>query len=350
MDDTRTRTPVTLQKKWLFLTYCDSEEKIQGPAILLNELAEQLNKYQPYYGICGEEKAPSTGMKHFHVIICCRNQVRSRNGQILEIKGIKPHIEKINNNLKKIIQYVLKEGNAEELNKEQCPFKLELMTKEEKNKLLLTGDLKRAFLDGTIGAVEVIRAYKIRGIFEMQAKPEPFKKKLILWFKGETGEGKTRTAVEIAEKYQLDYWMSNETLKWFDGFNGQQLAIIDDFRKSMLGDWNYLLRLLDGYNLVVQVKGGYNKWNPRIVIITTPATPAECFQWVNKSGEIQDWDRQDQLERRLTFEDEEQVYNFPLWDEDKKRLIETVEKFLGTAEPEEDWSMILPEPTQIDED
>ena len=219
----------------------------------------------------------------------------------------------------------------------------------------MNGDLKKEFLNGTIGAVDVIRAMKIRNIFEASEKPDPYKKKLVLWFKGPTGERKTRTAIEIAERYGLRYWMSNDTLKWFDGFNGQDVAIIDDFRKSMLADWNMLLRLLDGYGLFVQVKGGFTKWNPRIVIITTPATPGECFQWVNKEGEIQEWDRQEQLERRLLFEDELQVYDFPLWEDEQRRLIRTVEKHLGITEDEqpqeEEFSMspILPEPTQIDE-
>ena len=76
---------------------------------------------------------------------------------------------------------------------------------------------------------------------------------------------------------------------------------------------------------------------------------------MNKDGELQNWDHLDQLMRRLTHEDEEQVYQFPLWEEDKQKLMNTVRQFLGIendeAMVEEELSMspILPEPSQIDE-
>ena len=68
-----------------------------------------------------------------------------------------------------------------------------------------------------------------------------------------------------------------------------------------------------------------------------------------------EWDHQDQLTRRLVYDDVEQIYEFPLWKEEEERLTRTVEKFLGinneTAMIEDEFSMspILPEPTQIDE-
>ena len=345
---------LTIQRKWLFLTYNDGEEKLIGPTIVLEELVKKLAQWEPYYGIAGEEKAPTTGMRHYHVVICCRRQVRSRNGEVLELKGVKPHLERIENNLKRVIKYCMKDGNYAEFNKNDCPVKLEMISKEEKNQMLLSGDLKEQFLKGTLGAVEIIRAYKLRSLFQTYEQPDPFKKKLVLWFKGPTGEGKTRKAVEIAEKFGMNYWISNEKLQWFDGFNGQEVAIIDDFRKNMVTDWNYLLRLLDGYSLLVQVKGGHVKWNPKIIIITTPASPEECFQWISKDGELQLWDRQDQLTRRLVYDDQEQVYEFPLWEEDERRLMKTIKKFLGIndeamVEEEFELSPILPEPSQIDE-
>ena len=56
------------------------------------------------------------------------------------------------------------------------------------------------YIKGTLGPVDVIRARKIRQIFAMERKPDPYKKKLVLWFKGDTGEGKTRSATAaIAE-------------------------------------------------------------------------------------------------------------------------------------------------------
>ena len=305
-------TPARLQHKQLYLTYNDSQKKIIGPAILLDKLSEQLKQFQPSYGICCYEEAPTTGMPHYHLLMIFKERVCTRNMEILEVENIKPHIEPVHNNLKRIIQYIKKNGIIAELNKDNCPVKLEMINKQEKAQLMLTGDLKECFLNGTLSSVDIIRADKIKKIFAMNKKPDPFSRKLVLWFKGESGEGKTRTAVELADRYQFRYWMTSSDLKWFDGYDEQEVAIIDEFRKSMLKDWSFLLRLLDGYSLFVPIKGAFAKWCPKIVIITTPATPTEAFSWVDKDGQEQNWDRQEQLERRLTFDDELQVYEFPL--------------------------------------
>lgn len=344
-----------LQVKNFYLTYLDPSQKIVGPGILLDQLISQLEKFMPYYGIACKESAPSTGTVHYHVLICCKEKCRTRNAEILEINGIHPHVEKVQNNLRRIIEYIKKNGDIAEYNKDACPVKDGTLSRKEKNRILAEGDLQEEYFKGNIGPIDVIRAVKIRGIFKMNQKPQKYSKKLVLWFKGESGEGKTRTAVEIAEKYNLNYWMSAENLKWFDGFEGQEIAIIDEFRKSMLSDWSYFLRLLDGYSLTVQVKGAFTIWNPKIVIITSPASPQEAFQWVDREGNEQQWDRIEQLERRLTWEDQLQVYEFPLWEDEKARLFRTINDFLGIQDEHEmveedlELSPILPEPSQIDE-
>nr|QYV43184.1 replication-associated protein [Vientovirus] len=340
---------IRLQHKNLYLTYLDPEKKIMNQFMLIAELAERLDKYVVNYGIACREVAPTTGTVHYHCLICCENTIITRNGkELLTVENITPHIQKVKGNILNIINYIKKEGNFSEVNKENAP-KLKTLDKKKKAELMMEGNLMNLFLEGTLGAVDIIRAEKLRNIFQIQAPADKYQKKLILWFTGETGEGKTKTAVDIAEKYfNGEYWMSNETLKWFDGYRGQPVSIIDDFRKSMLTEWSFLLRLLDGYNLIVQVKGGFVKWKPKVIIVTSPASPSEAFQWINKEGEVIEWDKKEQLVRRLTYEDELQVYQFPLWGEDQKRLERTIRRFLGLPEeegflPSEEWSIIEPE-------
>ena len=341
-------THLTLNQKTIFLTYNDPQDKIVAPICLLSKLVENFEKWNTIYGTAGKEVAPTTGTIHYHVLLLLENTCRTKNADdILTIDGIKPHLEKIRYGYKNIIKYCQKENNYVEIGK--CPYTTKEKEKKEKNMKLLNGNLEEMYTNGEIGAIDVIRADKLRGIFAKNSKQDDYKKKTILWFRGQTGEGKTRTAIKIAkEYYEGSYWISNDSLKWFDGYNGQKVAILDDFRKSMLTDWNFLLRLLDGYNLIVQVKGGFVKWNPELIIITSPASPEEAFQWINKNGETEAWDKQDQLERRLACDDERQVYEFPLWEEEEKRLEKTIRKVLGLPEeemmiPEEEWSTILPE-------
>ena len=332
----------------LLLTYNDPEGKIFGDMSLLDQLIENFKEYEPIYGVSCKEKAPTTGMTHYHVYIKLKRRCQKKDGRsLLIVETIRPNIERVRNNIKAIIKYVKKGGYYAEYG--TCPVELNdtKISKIDKANVMINGDLEELYLNGTLGAVDVIRAQKLRSIFQLARPVEKYSKKLVLWFKGETGEGKTRKAFEIAEKFNLSFWMTNDSLKWYDGYTGQELVIIDDFRKNMLGDWNYLLRLLDGYGLAVQVKGGFTTWKPKIIIITSPATPHEAFSWVNKEGEEQGWDKEDQLIRRLTHENEEQIYQFPLWEQDEKKLEATIRRFLGLPEEEsmfpEEWSIIEPE-------
>lgn len=119
------------------------------------------------------------------------------------------------------------------------------------------------------------------------------------WLWGPTGTGKTRFAIEFAEEHKLAYWISGENLKWFDGYQGQPIAIIDDFRK---GDctFKFLLRLLDRYRLQVPIKGGFVAWVPKYIFITCPYEPRSYFQYKDDMGTVVEREDIGQLMRRIT--------------------------------------------------
>lgn len=96
----------------------------------------------------------------------------------------------------------------------------------------------------------------------------------VVWLYGESGLGKTRSATEYADSY----WISSGELKWFDGYTGQDTAILDDFRPSQVS-FPKLLRLLDRYEISVEIKGGYRRWVPKTIFITANADPTTMFQY-----------------------------------------------------------------------
>jgi len=117
----------------------------------------------------------------------------------------------------------------------------------------------------------------------------------IVWLYGPTGVGKTRACVEFASKHHGgEYWMSCATLQWLDGYDGQSIAILDDFRGKHCS-FSFLLRLLDRYPFRVPFKGGFVEWNPDIIFITCPYSPEEVFK---VRGEHLPEDMK-QLERRI---------------------------------------------------
>lgn len=113
----------------------------------------------------------------------------------------------------------------------------------------------------------------------------------IWWLWGESGVGKTKGAYDLCK---LKPWVSKGDLKWFDGYDGHEDVIFDDFRYDHC-EFSTLLRLLDRYEFSVPIKGSFRQWKPKRIFITTPQSIRETYQWMN-SKELK------QLIRRVDFE------------------------------------------------
>lgn len=118
--------------------------------------------------------------------------------------------------------------------------------------------------------------------------------KEVHWFYGPTGTGKTKQAMDEIIATGSNYWISHDTLNWFDGYFGQENVLIDDFRTTMC-KYNFLLRLLDRYPLRVPVKGSFVEWHPRTIWITSNKSPEDLYTFEEKTR-----DDIGQLLRRLT--------------------------------------------------
>lgn len=140
---------------------------------------------------------------------------------------------------------------------------------------------------------ESATSYQSIRMAEIGMKLQPLKerdKPLVKWYYGDSGTGKTYTATK-----ELGYdntWISNDTLQWFDGYDGQENVIIDDFRAHTI-KYSLLLRVLDRYPLRLPVKGGYVNWIPKTIIITSCHHPRNVY----KSEDIQE--SIEQLIRRI---------------------------------------------------
>lgn len=111
-----------------------------------------------------------------------------------------------------------------------------------------------------------------------------------IWiFWGPTGTGKTRRVWEFMDPDKL--WVHPGD-RWFDGYDGHEAVLFDDFE----GSWfklSYLLKLLDRYIFQVPVKGGYVWWCPKTIYLTSNVEPKEWYQGANQN-------HQDALMRRIT--------------------------------------------------
>lgn len=94
---------------------------------------------------------------------------------------------------------------------------------------------------------------------------------VVLW--GDTGTGKTRFCHEQAQGRTL--WISGD-YQWFDGYNGQDVVLLDDYR----GEYpvQLFLKLTDRYRMSVPIKGGFVNWCPKKIYITSNVDPSTWYQ------------------------------------------------------------------------
>jgi len=88
----------------------------------------------------------------------------------------------------------------------------------------------------------------------------------VAWLWGPSGAGKSRYAVDLGFSFYI-----KDGTQWWDGYDGQECIIIDDFD----GKWPLrdFLRLLDRYPYQGQFKGGYVRINSPLIYITCEFPP-----------------------------------------------------------------------------
>lgn len=103
------------------------------------------------------------------------------------------------------------------------------------------------------------------------------------WFYGPTGTGKSYTALT---KFPDAYVHNLDDKGWWDGYQGEETVLIDDFRPGTL-PYNQLLGLMQEHPFTVPRRGRcpYPMLAKR-VIITAPMHPEEAFKHLPKTDSI----------------------------------------------------------------
>lgn len=232
-----------------------------------NEFVQLCNQYY----IIGNETCPTTGRMHYQ----CYGEFK---GQVSfdKIKKLMPtaHIEARKGTVEEAILYCKKEAHFEEVGE---PKRQGSRTDIETVKQMA---MSGSSVKDIILKLEEPNYQAIRTAEKLveYLRPERTSKPYIRWFWGETGTGKTRRAVELAEaEVKSDYWISMDSLQWWDGYDGQRFIIIDDFRADFC-KFHTLLRYLDRYRVRVPIKGGYRLLVAENIIITSPFPPDETYR------------------------------------------------------------------------
>ena len=95
-----------------------------------------------------------------------------------------------------------------------------------------------------------------------------------IWIYGSSGSGKSRY---VRDNHAEFY--SKPMSKWWDGYNQEDVVVLDDFDPTHGKFLGYFLKIWsDHYAFNAEVKGGMLKIRPKIVIVTSQYQIEDCFE------------------------------------------------------------------------
>lgn len=235
------------------------------------------------YLIIGEEVCPSTGRQHFQGYV---EFVRALDFSVVKslLGGEETHIERRKGSAVQARTYCTKDNKFEEfgtISKQGKRSDLDIVVED----LMEGSSVRNIALNHSTQYIKYNR-----GIEKLRAhliQPRNWVTEVTVLY-GSTGTGKSRRAREMLQ----DYWVWTPARgKWFDGYEGHDDVIMEEFRGQL--PMGFMLTLLDRYECPVECKGSTVEFCPKRIVITSPKHPKDWY-------EDQPCDRIDQLIRRIT--------------------------------------------------
>jgi len=290
-----------------------------------NEEYSSLTSFPCRWMVIGKENS-STGTPHLQGAIVLEKQMTLN--QLKKVRGLRrAHLESMRGTPQQSLGYCMKEdSNAFQKGTIPCPGKRNDL--KDVISSLRNGKTLRQLANDEEYDTTICRNFKALTVFRTLLVSQEREKPKVFWLHGDTGTGKTRAAMEFA-KQSKSYWISNGSLKWFDGYCGEETAILDDIRSDSCS-FDFLLRLLDRYPLRVEFKGGFVDWIPKVIILTCPMPPTYLFN-LKGQGDIEQLERRIDhiLEFRVGQLESNRQQLFTLLEMDQRERVEPTEE-LGT--------------------
>lgn len=135
--------------------------------------------------------------------------------------------------------------------------------------------LKNQDLDSVPSHVQIMcHGACIRIMSEARVCPEIMSGELPhLWLYGDAGTGKTKWAFDM---YPELFEKAADT-KWWDGYQDQEVVLIDDFDKYHIREGYHLKKWGDRYPFNAEIKGSSAKIRPQLLIVTSNYRPDEIW-------------------------------------------------------------------------
>lgn len=249
------------------------------------EDVKRLCKLDSEYLIIGYEVCPKTKKRHIQGFVNLKKKVKFNTAKTLI--GKKAHLEAAK--------------GSDDDNRRYCSKEGEFIEQGEPSKAGKRNDLKLVVetlyaSGGNLGVVarahpeQYIRYFRgIRELRDVVASPSPRSDKTLLFtLWGEPGSGKSCIAHALSQEF-VGQARSNTTDTesifykprgdWWDGYHQQPVVIIDDFYGWI--KYDELLKITDRYPYQVPVKGAYQVFNSRLIIITSNKRVEDWYSFTN---------------------------------------------------------------------
>ncbi len=123
---------------------------------------------------------------------------------------------------------------------------------------------------------KAIQQYRLQ-----QMEPRDFKTTVIFLY-GPANSGKTYFVQSMDEHY-----FRKPFSHWFDGYDGQETVLYDDFLSTNYGSISGHLAAFDSYTYQPKVHFGFCQWRPRVIFLTSNLSPDQLFpQLQNNNPEL----------------------------------------------------------------
>lgn len=192
-------------------------------------------------------------------------------------------------------KYCMKDGDYLEWGAYLSNRQTEVQKRAADNKKILTTPLPELVNSGEISLYSYQQLRTAKNLYTLDSLVVPdYMPKECIWIYGATGIGKSRY---IRDNFPGQFFNKSQN-KWWDGYNGEKIVLLDDFdlKGETLG--HYLKIWGDCYSFSAEIKGGTIKPSIEKFFITSQYLPRDIFCQGNDETK---WDQEMRkaIERRF---------------------------------------------------
>lgn len=278
-----------LQTRSAFLTYPQCHIKKERALLKLKRFRE------PSF-ICVSQETHEDGNPHLHALIQWKDKFETKNATFFDLVDSEDENKKYHGNYQSaknnedVLKYIKKDENYLEDGVFQSNKQSEVQRRALENKKILTTPLNQLVDSGEISIHSYVGLRMAKTLYTLDSLEVPeYMPKTCLWIWGGTGIGKSRYV-----RTNYSGFFNKAQNKWWDGYNGENTVLIDDFDHSGNGLGHLLKIWGDCYSFTAEIKGGTIKPVINTFIITSQYEPKDI--WC-KGDDQNKWD--DELRKAI---------------------------------------------------